>query len=164
MVHHIGTAIAVGGIIAAFLLPASCNPINPKKDGQEAKPPAISVAAASIPKDESNVNAVLEASAKQYILDLYSTHPPEIRRALAASAGTVGVSEGQLRAATADNQAKGAPKDVVIARLEVEPAPPQGRTASVWFVMVRADGSTLAGRLNGWQNYGQTWHFLLAGY
>ncbi|KAB2908831.1 MAG: hypothetical protein F9K30_23380 [Dechloromonas sp.] len=164
MVHHIGTAIAVGGIIAAFLLPASCNPINPKKDGQEAKPPAISVAAASIPKDESNVNAVLEASAKQYILDLYSTHPPEIRRALAASAGTVSVSEGQLRAATADNQAKGAPKDVVIARLEVEPAPPQGRTASVWFVMVRADGSTLAGRLNGWQNYGQTWHFLLAGY
>ena len=164
MVHHIGTAIAVGGIIAAFLLPASCNPINPKKDGQEAKPPAISVAAASIPKDESNVNAVLEASAKQYILDLYSTHPPEIRRALAASAGTVSVSEGQLRAATADNQAKGAPKDVVIARLEVEPAPPQGRTASVWFVMVRADGSTLAGRLNGWQHYGQTWHFLLAGY
>lgn len=164
MVHHIGTAIAVGGIIAAFLLPASCNPINPKKDGQEAKPPAISVAAASIPKDESNVNAVLEASAKQYILDLYSTHPPEIRRALAASAGTVSVSEGQLRAATADNQAKGAPKDVVIARLEVEPAPPQGRTASVWFVMVRADGSTLPGRLNGWQNYGQTWHFLLAGY
>lgn len=164
MVHHIGTAIAVGGIIAAFLLPASCNPINSKKEGQQANPPAITAAAASIPKDEGNVNAILEASAKQYVLDLYSTHPPEIRRALAASAGTVGVSEGQLRAAAADNKAKGAPKDVVIARLEVEPAPPQGRTASVWFVMVRADGSTLAGRLNGWQNYGQTWHFLLAGY
>lgn len=164
MVHHIGSVIVVGGIIAAFLLPASCNPISPKKDGQEGKPPTISSAAASIPKDENNVNVVLEASAKQYVLDLYSTHPPEIRRALAASAGTVGVSEGQLRAAAADNKAKGAAKDVVIARQEVEPAPPQGRTASVWFVMVRADGSTQAGRLTGWQNYSQPWHFAMAGF
>lgn len=164
MVHHIGTAIAVGGLIAAFLLPASCNPINPKKEGEQAKPPAITAAAAAIPKDESNVNAVLEASAKQYLFDLYSTHPPEIRRALVASAGTVGVSDGQLRAAAADNQAKGPPKDVVIARQEVEPAPPQGRTASVWFVMVRSDGSTQSGRLTGWQNYSQPWHFALAGF
>ena len=164
MVHHIGTAIAVGGIIAAFLLPASCNPINSKKEGQQANPPAITAAAASIPKDEGNVNAILEASAKQYVLDLYSTHPPEIRRALAASAGTVGVSEGQLRAAAADNKAKVAAKDVVIDRQEVEPARPQGRTASVWFVMLRADGSTQSGRLTGWQNYSQPWHFALAGF
>ena len=164
MVHHIGTALAVGGIIAAFLLPASRNPINPKKEGEQAKPPAITAAAAAIPKDDSNVNAVLEASAKQYLFDLYSTHPPEIRRALVASAGTVGVSDGQLRAAAADNQAKGPPKDVVIARQEVEPAPPQGRTASVWFVMVRSDGSTQSGRLTGWQNYSQPWHFALAGF
>ena len=164
MVHHIGTAIAMGGIIAAFLLPASCNPINSKKEGQQANPLAITATAASIPKDEGNVNAILEASAKQYVLDLYSTHPPEIRRALAASAGTVGVSEGQLRAAAADNKAKGAAKDVVIARQEVEPAPPQGRTASVWFVMLRADGSTQSGRLTGWQNYSQPWHFALAGF
>ena len=164
MVHHIGTAIAVGGIIAAFLLPASCNPINSKKEGQQANPLAITATAASIPKDEGNVNAILEASAKQYVLDLYSTHPPEIRRALAASAGTVGVSEGQLRAAAADNKAKGAAKDVVIARQEVEPAPPQGRTASVWFVMLRADGSTQSGRLTGWQYYSQPWHFALAGF
>jgi hypothetical protein len=76
----------------------------------------------------------------------------------------VGVSDGQLRAAAADNQAKGPPKDVVIARQEVEPAPPQGRTASVWFVMVRSDGSTQSGRLTGWQNYSQPWHFALAGF
>ena len=31
MIHHIGSVIVVGGIIAAFLLPASCNPISPKK-------------------------------------------------------------------------------------------------------------------------------------
>lgn len=164
MIHQVGTAIAVGGIMAAILLPASCNPLNHKKDGQQSAPPTVSAAAAAIPKDEGNINALLEASAKQYVLDLYSTHPPEIRRALAASAGTVGVSDGQLKAAVADNLTKGAPKDVVIARQEFEPAPPQGRTASVWFVMVRADGSTQSGRLTGWQNYSQPWHFALAGF
>lgn len=161
MVHHVGTAIALGGVLAAFLLPAACNPLHPKKEGKETPLAAV---AATIPKDETTAAKTLEASAKQYVLDIYSTHPPEVRRALASSAGTVGVSEGQLRAAVADNQAKGAPKDVVIARQELEPAPPQGRTASVWYVMVRADGTTQSGRIMGWQNYSQPWHFALAGY
>ncbi len=164
MIHHVGTAIAIAGIMAAVLLPASCNPLNPKKNAQPSETPTISAAVASIPKDEANVSELLETSAKQYVLDLYSTHQPEIRRALAASAGTVGVSDRQLAAAAADNLSKGAPKDVVVARQEFEPAPPQGRTASVWFVMVRADGSTQSGRLTGWQNYGQPWHFALAGF
>ncbi len=68
MILHVGTAIAVGGLVAAFLLPAACNPRNPKKEGRQAP----TVAAAAIPKDEANVNVVLEASAKQYVLDLYS--------------------------------------------------------------------------------------------
>lgn len=71
MILHVGTAIAVGGLVAAFLLPAACNPRNPRNPNKEGRP-APTVAAAAIPKDEANVNVVLEASAKQYVLDLYS--------------------------------------------------------------------------------------------
>ena len=161
MVHHVGMVLAIGGVLAAVMLPSSCNPLSTKKDVQAT---SQVVAARSEPREEGGVSLQLESAAKQYIMDLYSTNPAEVRRALSGVANKVGVSEGQARAAVADNQAKGAVKEVAIARQEVESQPPQGRSASVWFVMVRTSGTAQTGRLMGWQQYGQPWHFAVAAY
>ncbi|TXT24399.1 MAG: hypothetical protein FD131_4996 [Rhodocyclaceae bacterium] len=158
MVHHLGVAVIAGGLMAAFLLPPACNPLSSEHKAAQATAPAVAV------REEAVTGAKAEDAAKRYLMDIYSRDPAEVRRALIASAGVVGVTDEQVSAGVTDNRTRPEPKEVVIARQEVQSAPPHGRSASIWFVLVRADSSTRAGRLVGWQKYGGNWTFVLAGY
>lgn len=118
-------------------------------------------------REEAVTGAKAEDAAKRYLMDLYSRNPAEVRRAITASAGVEVVRDEQVRAGVTDNRTRPEPKEVEIARQEVQSAPPHGRSASIWFVLVRADSSTQVtqvSRLVGWQKYGGNWTFALAGY
>ena len=106
----------------------------------------------------------LEDAARLYLTDLYSRDPGRIRRALSPNAGSVGVTDPQVAAAIQDNQTRPPPREVVIVRQEVQHVPPQGHSASVWFVLVRPDASTQTGRLSGWRRHGGNWVFTVTGY
>lgn len=155
MVHHIGIGVVGAALLAAILAPSACNPLKSKEDA----PPA----AAQVQADAATSQSV-EDAARLYLTDLYSKDPARVRRALSANAGSVGVSDAQVAAAVADNQAKATPKEIVIVRQEVQHMPPQGHSASVWFVLVRPDATTQTGRLAAWRRHGGSWTFTLAGY
>lgn len=155
MVHHIGIGVVGAALLAAILAPSACNPLKSKEDA-----PA---AAAQVQADAATSQSV-EDAARLYLTDLYSKDPARVRRALSANAGSVGVSDAQVAAAVADNQAKPTPKEIVIVRQEVQHMPPQGHSASVWFVLVRPDATTQTGRLAAWRRHGGSWTFTLAGY
>lgn len=155
MVHHIGIGVVGAALLAAILAPSACNPLKSKEDA----PPA----AAQVQADAATSQSV-EDAARLYLTDLYSKDPARVRRALSANAGSVGVSDAQVAAAVADNQAKPTPKEIVIVRQEVQHMPPQGHSASVWFVLVRPDATTQTGRLVAWRRHGGSWTFTLAGY
>ncbi len=155
MVHHIGIGVVGAALLAAILAPSACNPLKSKEDA----PPA----AAQVQADAATSQSV-EDAARLYLTDLYSKDPARVRRALSANAGSVGVSDAQVAAAGADNQAKATPKEIVIVRQEVQHMPPQGHSASVWFVLVRPDATTQTGRLAAWRRHGGSWTFTLAGY
>lgn len=151
MVHHIGIGVVGAALLAAILAPSACNPLKSKEDA----PPA----AAQVQADAAASQSV-EDAARLYLTDLYSKDPARVRRALSANAG----SDAQVAAAVADNQAKPTPKEIVIVRQEVQHMPPQGHSASVWFVLVRPDATTQTGRLAAWRRHGGRWTFTLAGY
>jgi len=160
MVHHIGIGFVGAALLAAILAPSACNPLKSKED---TPPPAAQVQA-----DAATSQSVEDAArlylTDLYLTDLYSKDPTRVRRALSANAGSVGVSDAQVAAAVADNQAKPTPKEIVIVRQEVQHMPPQGHSASVWFVLVRPDATTQTGRLAAWRRHGGSWTFTLAGY
>lgn len=155
MIHHIGIGVVGAALLAAILAPASCNPL---KSREETQAPAAQVQA------DAATSQSVEDAARLYLTDLYSKDPARVRRALSANAGSVGVSDAQVAAAVADNQAKPTPKEIVIVRQEVQHMPPQGHSASVWFVLVRPDATTQTGRLAAWRHHGGSWTFTLAGY
>lgn len=155
MVHHIGIGVVGAALMAALLAPPSCNPLKAKEGAP---------AAAEQPQVEAATSQSVEDAARLYLTDLYSRDPARVRRALAGNAGAVGVSDAQVSAAVADNQAKPTPKEIVIVRQEVQHVPPQGHSASVWYVLVRPDASTQTGRLAAWRRHGGNWVFTLAGY
>lgn len=155
MVHHIGIGVVGAALLAAILAPSACNPLKSKEDALPA--------AAQVQADAATSQSV-EDAARLYLTDLYSKDPARVRRALSANAGSVGVSDAQVAAAVADNQAKPTPKEIVIVRQEVQHMPPQGHSASVWFVLVRPDATTQTGRLAAWRRHGGSWTFTLAGY
>lgn len=155
MVHHIGIGVVGAALLAAILAPSACNPLKSKEDTPQ---PAAQVQA------DAATSQSVEDAARLYLTDLYSKDPARVRRALSANAGSVGVSDAQVAAAVADNQAKPTPKEIVIVRQEVQHMPPQGHSASVWFVLVRPDATTQTGRLAAWRRHGGSWTFTLAGY
>ncbi|BBN90719.1 hypothetical protein [Azospira sp. I09] len=155
MVHHLGIGVVGAALLAAILAPAACNPLKSKEDTQ--------APIAQVQADAATSQSV-EDAARLYLTDLYSKDPARVRRALLANAGSVGVSDAQVAAAVADNQAKPTPKEIVIVRQEVQHMPPQGHSASVWFVLVRPDATTQTGRLAAWRRHGGSWTFTLAGY
>lgn len=162
MHHHLGLAVA--GAAACAALFGGCN--LPGGDSAATNKPLTASDARQAPpaKPDFDGAGIIADQARRYLSGLYGTDPARVRVALAGHSGTVGVTEGQVQSALADNRAKAPVKDVVIVRQEVEAVPPLGQAGSVWYAVLRDDGTTQTGRLTGWRLHADNWYFTPVGY